>query len=278
MIVTKELPQLPGLYKIINTVNGKRYVGSSVNIRTRIYKHLNDLKKSKHVNPHLQDSFNKHGIDAFSIQFFVCSVDKLVAYEQYCLDNMKLEYNVFPSAYSPRGFKHTEETKQKMREVKTGLIYTEEQRENNRAAQLLRFKENPVSEETRAKQSASHKARHQKSPTSEETRLKSSIARKAWWKKNRDSVIGKRKNTPETLARMSEAQLKRFAGQGRSAEEKANISAGVRAAMDNPEMRARLSKAQKSKEPISEETRKRQSIAQKNRNARKRAEQSQLVA
>jgi predicted GIY-YIG superfamily endonuclease len=50
-----------GIYCIHNTVNGKRYVGQSVNIHRRKSSHLWELKNGRHGNEHLQRAFTKHG-------------------------------------------------------------------------------------------------------------------------------------------------------------------------------------------------------------------------
>lgn len=51
-----------GIYKIINSVNKKFYIGSSarnLNYRWRI--HLYRLGKQNHDNKHLQSAYNKYG-------------------------------------------------------------------------------------------------------------------------------------------------------------------------------------------------------------------------
>jgi len=54
-----------GVYKITNTINEKKYIGSAKNFKKRAYQHVSSLKNNKHQNKHLQASFNKHGADAF---------------------------------------------------------------------------------------------------------------------------------------------------------------------------------------------------------------------
>jgi group I intron endonuclease len=54
-----------GIYKIINVVNNKFYVGSSVNFSLRKAKHFSELRHNKHNNRWLQASWNKHGEKAF---------------------------------------------------------------------------------------------------------------------------------------------------------------------------------------------------------------------
>lgn len=53
------------IYKIINTVNGKFYVGSTTNTRERFRTHRNRLRKGKHHTKHLQSAWNKYGETAF---------------------------------------------------------------------------------------------------------------------------------------------------------------------------------------------------------------------
>lgn len=53
------------IYAIKNISNNKRYVGSSINILTRLRVHFQQLRDDKHPNEKLQRSFNKHGKDKF---------------------------------------------------------------------------------------------------------------------------------------------------------------------------------------------------------------------
>lgn len=57
-----------GIYKILNTVNGKIYIGSSVNLRKRLYEHRRLLRLSKHENYHLQNAFTKYGEQNFKFE------------------------------------------------------------------------------------------------------------------------------------------------------------------------------------------------------------------
>lgn len=49
------------IYVIENTVNGRKYIGSTLDFKSRISKHMYLLRKNKHDNEFLQNSFNKHG-------------------------------------------------------------------------------------------------------------------------------------------------------------------------------------------------------------------------
>jgi len=53
------------IYKIINTENGKFYVGSTTNTKERFRTHRNRLRKNRHHAKHLQAAWNKYGEQAF---------------------------------------------------------------------------------------------------------------------------------------------------------------------------------------------------------------------
>ena len=55
-----------GIYKIINLVNGKFYIGSSKNLMKRWGDHLYRLRNNKHLNKHLQNAYNKYGESSFA--------------------------------------------------------------------------------------------------------------------------------------------------------------------------------------------------------------------
>ena len=80
-----------GIYKIINKVNGKYYVGSSQNIRNRWYRHKSNLNKNKHWNKYLQNAYNKYSINNFEyiIVESVSDISKLLEVEQRYLDECK---------------------------------------------------------------------------------------------------------------------------------------------------------------------------------------------
>src|SRR5690242_20644116 len=96
-----------GIYAIMNTVNGKQYVGSAVNIAARWRAHRSGLQRGYHRNPHLQAAWNKYGADAFTFTVLeYCPLDSLISREQYWLDTLDTVahgYNILAIAHSPRG-------------------------------------------------------------------------------------------------------------------------------------------------------------------------------
>lgn len=67
-----------GIYKITNKVNGKIYVGQSVNIKQRWAEHKANLRNNKHENLYLQNAWNKYGEENFSFEIIEkCNQDEL---------------------------------------------------------------------------------------------------------------------------------------------------------------------------------------------------------
>ena len=54
-----------GVYKIINVVNNKFYVGSAVDLKRRKTRHFSELRTGKHNNRYLQAAWVKYGEQAF---------------------------------------------------------------------------------------------------------------------------------------------------------------------------------------------------------------------
>lgn len=76
-----------GVYKIINLLNNKKYIGSSCNILQRFRQHKHKLSKNRHENSYLQNAWNKYGIEAFLFQIVeICSQDQLESREQFWID------------------------------------------------------------------------------------------------------------------------------------------------------------------------------------------------
>lgn len=103
-----------GVYAIVHLASGKRYVGSSVNIRRRRASHFRELRSGSHSNRHLQAAWNKYGEDAFA--FFVldhCGRGATVRREQAWIDALRpfgdRGYNLSPTAGNVLGLKFTDE-------------------------------------------------------------------------------------------------------------------------------------------------------------------------
>jgi group I intron endonuclease len=95
-----------GIYKITNTINGKFYIGSSKNIEFRWNDHKQYLRGNYHVNPKLQNAWNKYGEDKFIFEILEeteSSQEILFDRENYYLSTLKpyertVGYNICPKA------------------------------------------------------------------------------------------------------------------------------------------------------------------------------------
>lgn len=101
---TLHIPKASGIYQIQSITNGKRYVGSALYLKRRKKVHCRVLKDKRH-NMHLQNHFNKYGIEdlVFGIIEF-CPKEKLFEREQYWIDKLHPEFNICKivgTAYDP---------------------------------------------------------------------------------------------------------------------------------------------------------------------------------
>jgi group I intron endonuclease len=195
------------VYQIVNRVNGKRYIGSSVDLRSRWDAHRYGLIGGYHENKHLQNAWNKYGGDQFEFKvIYYCLENETIENEQLFIDKLSPEYNIANNVALPMlGRHHTEESKRKMSEAQKGNVgvwhgknLSEEHK--HKISEALKGKNNPrygehLSEEHRQKLSEAKMGQY----PSQETRRKLSKANKG---KNNPNY-GKR-HTNEAKRKMSE--------------------------------------------------------------------------
>lgn len=113
-----------GIYCIKNIQNGKRYIGQSKNIRTRISQHFSDLGGMRHGNPVLQRAWNKYGKDSFTWEVLKeCAYNELdfweIAYiKELQSDRHSMGYNIERGGVKTKPM--NEETKKKISLANTG--------------------------------------------------------------------------------------------------------------------------------------------------------------
>ena len=96
----QHIPRKPGIYAIINILNGHFYIGSAINLYNRKSEHFRNLRNDKHPNPRLQNAYNRDGSDAFRFAIVerVEHAETLIMFEQHYIDNLSPEYNIAPIA------------------------------------------------------------------------------------------------------------------------------------------------------------------------------------
>lgn len=93
-----------GIYRILNTVSGDSYVGSSCAIDKRWAKHRKRLDKGEHENERLQRAWLKYGKTSFVFEVVtLCPASELEREEQRAIDALPREarYNLADAAGSP---------------------------------------------------------------------------------------------------------------------------------------------------------------------------------
>lgn len=87
------------VYKILNKINGKLYIGVTKNFYNRFAQHKSSLLKNKHHSILLQRAVNKYGIENFeTIILCKAPVEYLNKLEQWFLKNLKPDYNIHISS------------------------------------------------------------------------------------------------------------------------------------------------------------------------------------
>lgn len=104
--MAQSIIRVSGIYEIVNTVNGKRYIGSAGNYAKRWREHMSHLRRGSHPNRHLQSAWRKYGEVAFDSRLvIICAEADLLFYEQSTISALSPEYNLSPTAGSCRGIK-----------------------------------------------------------------------------------------------------------------------------------------------------------------------------
>lgn len=114
--------KISGIYKITNNINGKVYVGLSIDIHRRWKEHKSKIYRSKYKNSYLYNSFDKHKINNFTFEIIEkCKQQKIIEREIYWIeyyDSYKNGYNITSGGQGTFGYKHTDEDKKIMSDIK----------------------------------------------------------------------------------------------------------------------------------------------------------------
>jgi group I intron endonuclease len=114
-----------GIYVWINKTNGNTYVGSSIDLRSR----LSDYFGLERLHGIIGRALLKYGLVSFIlILVFVPNATRemVLSLEQSVLDNYTCVYYILQTAGSLAGFKHTEEAKAKVSAARKGKSHSDE--------------------------------------------------------------------------------------------------------------------------------------------------------
>lgn len=223
-----------GIYCILNSENGKLYVGKSLNMFGRWRSHIKGLEAGTHVNSHLQRAWIKYGSHSFSFKVLACEEDAaargvLEARLSQGLRSSEPEFGYNLNVVTEESYVASEETRKKQsdsqraRHATSPQTRSPEQRARMSAAQMAR--NHKASPETRAlmslaskgkPKSLEHAARigdsHRGWVPSEETRLRigaAHIGSKASeeTRAKMSAIRTGKRHSDETRAKMSRTRL-----------------------------------------------------------------------
>ena len=214
-----------GLYKITNIVNGKFYIGSSIDIQRRWRDgHISKLNCGNHDNLHLQRAWNKYGQTRFKFELYrICTPTNLLGEEQKELDcwvGNPMCYNMRKSATCPvaPGEHRTEEVKRKISDTQKGKPRWNKQQRKQMGVQrkgrkhsnetLKKFKNRPSSYQNISKAQSFNDGRIY-SKTHGENISRSKIKKNKKWSNDELSKIrrGVRKSISEGRFRKNKVAL-----------------------------------------------------------------------
>jgi group I intron endonuclease len=129
-LILSEFSNKSGIYLLHNLVNGKQYVGSSIDLRRRLYAYYSPSKLID--GRYISNSILKYGHNNFTVLIveIIEPSDNiktdLLNREQYYIDLLKPVLNLNPTAGSSLGFKHSDETKALLAKLRTGKPLSDE--------------------------------------------------------------------------------------------------------------------------------------------------------
>lgn len=146
------------VYYIKNKYNGRVYVGSTSDIKSRKIRHFYLLRLGTHKNRRLQKDYNRYGgKEAFDFNVIceVSSSDIALRFEQLFIDGFASTYNILPHAGLARGRTYMKSTLERMSQSAKGRKLSDKQ--INQMRQRMTGKK--LSEETRRKMQDTHRKR-----------------------------------------------------------------------------------------------------------------------
>ena len=171
------------VYKIINRINNKLYIGITANYKQRMKEHFIYYNCNRKRKSYLHNAVKKYGVENFTHEIiYRCnSWKKLCQKENFYIKDLKTKYpigyNLTDGGDGAVGLKCSEETKRKMVKAHTGKKHSKETKRN--MSELNKGSNHPMyglnhTEETKRKMSKAHIGKKH----SEESKRKMSIVQK----------------------------------------------------------------------------------------------------
>jgi group I intron endonuclease len=126
--ILKEQKDKSGVYCLINKINGHSYVGSSINLASRMKNYLNNtfLKSRQNANMPIVKALLKYGQSNFTLLILEhVELKFLIDRETYFITSVIPYYNVLKQGYSSLGYKHTKETKELLSQLAKNRVHSD---------------------------------------------------------------------------------------------------------------------------------------------------------
>lgn len=232
MINLQIIPEISGIYKFTNKLKNKVYIGQTNNLKKRISEHLKDYIKG---DSYFYRSIKHHGIENFEVEILIQGKFSKTELNQMEISFIRLfksnnptyGYNMTIGGDGISGFKHTEESKEKIKKTSLGRKQSSESIKKTVESRKWYKHSNETKEKIRnkhlgKKQSEETKEKLKGRIVSQETREKLSKSLKGKLKgrvfssetieKNRQTHLGK-KPSLETKEKMRQANLGKIASE-----------------------------------------------------------------
>lgn len=126
--ILKEQRDKSGVYCLMNKINGHAYVGSSINLASRMRNYLNNtfLKSKQNVNKPIVKALLKYDQSNFALLILeYVEPESITVRETFYITHVMPYYNVLKQGYSSLGYIHTEETKKLLSELAKNRTHTD---------------------------------------------------------------------------------------------------------------------------------------------------------
>ena len=126
--ILKDQKDKYGVYCLINNINGHAYVGSSINLASRMRNYLKNtfLKSKQNINMPIVKALLKYDQLNFTLLILeYVEPESLTIRETFYITLIMPYYNVLKQGYSYLGYKHTEDTKELLSELAKNRIHSD---------------------------------------------------------------------------------------------------------------------------------------------------------
>jgi group I intron endonuclease len=126
--IFKENKNKSGVYCLINKMNNHTYIGSSINLSSRMKNYLNNsfLKSKQNINMPIVSALLKYDQSNFMLLIMeYVEPENLIIKETFYITYLIPYYNILKQGYSSLGYKHTEETKKLLSELAKNRVHSD---------------------------------------------------------------------------------------------------------------------------------------------------------